>query len=59
MTGQEHAIPHPPRNTRSTLVAALLGVFVLAGCETTSAVFDGIGGVFMGAGHDVRRVSGR
>ncbi|MGP9789772.1 hypothetical protein [Roseinatronobacter sp. NSM] len=56
MTGHVHRIFHTPR---SALAAALLGVVLLAGCETTSAVFDGIGGVFMGAGHDVRRVSGR
>lgn len=44
---------------KSTILALVLGAFVLTGCETTSAVFDGIGGVFMGAGHDVRRIGGR
>lgn len=45
------------RQQRSALIGALLGVMMLTACETTSAVFDGIGGVFMGAGQDVRSLS--
>jgi predicted small secreted protein len=45
--------------TRMTVLAALLGAMVLSGCNTVSALFDGVGGVFMGAGQDVRSVSGR
>jgi predicted small secreted protein len=44
---------------RATVLAALLGVMVLGGCNTVSAMFDGVGGVFMGAGQDVRSVGGR
>lgn len=43
---------------KSALIGALLGAIMLSGCETTSAVFDGVGGVFMGAGQDVRRIGG-
>ncbi len=42
---------------KAALIGALLGGMVLTGCETTSAVFDGVGGVFMGAGQDVRRLA--
>ncbi|MGL4414674.1 hypothetical protein [Roseinatronobacter monicus] len=35
----------------------ILGVFLLSGCETTSAALDGVGGVFIGAGQDVRSVA--
>ena len=45
--------------TKAAVFAALLGVMGLAGCETTSAIFDGVGGVFMGAGQDIRSLSGR
>lgn len=41
---------------RSALIGAMMGVLVVSGCETTSAVFEGVGGVFMGAGQDVRRI---
>ena len=44
---------------RIAMIAAIVGVMALGGCETTSAVFDGIGGVFMGAGQDVRSLTGR
>lgn len=37
-----------------TLVASLL-----AGCETTSAALDGVGGVFSGASQDVRSLNRR
>jgi hypothetical protein len=43
---------------RTHLFAALLGLWALAGCETTSAALDGVGGVFIGAGQDIRRVGG-
>jgi len=41
---------------RSTL-ALLLAVTLLAGCETTSAALDGVGGVFIGASDDVRSLA--
>ncbi|MDD7969549.1 hypothetical protein [Roseinatronobacter alkalisoli] len=44
---------------KTALIGALMGAIMLTGCETTSAALDGVGGVFMGAGQDVRRVSGR
>jgi predicted small secreted protein len=44
---------------KKTVIAALLGLMVLAGCETTAAAVEGVGGVFNGAGQDIRRVSGR
>ncbi len=45
---------------RFSLWAALVSVTMLAGgCATTSAVVDGVGGVFIGAGEDIRSVSGR
>lgn len=44
---------------KQRLVAALLGLLVLAGCETAASAFEGVGGVFEGAGQDIRRVGGR
>jgi predicted small secreted protein len=44
---------------KSPLCAMALSVLVLAGCETTSAALDGVGGVFVGAGNDVRSLGGR
>jgi hypothetical protein len=44
---------------KQTVIAALLGLLFLAGCETSAAAFEGVGGVFAGAGQDIRRVSGR
>jgi hypothetical protein len=44
---------------KSPLCAVALSVLALTGCETTSAVFDGVGGVFIGAGNDVRSIGGR
>ncbi len=43
--------------TRTPLIAAFLGAMALAGCQTTSAALDGVGGVFIGAGQDVQSVS--
>jgi predicted small secreted protein len=43
--------------TKSSLLAALLGVTLLSGCQTASAALDGVGGVFIGAGQDVRSVA--
>ena len=37
----------------------ILGALLLSGCETTSAALDGVGGVFVGAGQDVRRLGPR
>ena len=37
-------------------VTLMLATLALGGCETTSAALDGVGGVFMGAGQDVRRI---
>ena len=44
---------------RTTALGMILGVFLLSGCETTSAALDGVGGVFVGAGQDVRRLGPR
>lgn len=41
---------------RSSLLTAILGALLLSGCATTSAVMDGVGGVFIGAGQDIRSV---
>ena len=45
--------------TRATpyFLAAMLASATLAGCETTSAALDGVGGVFLGAGQDVRSLA--
>ena len=59
MIGHEQAVPPTKRSKHPALMAAVLGAILLSGCETTSAVFDGVGGVFMGAGHDVRRLGNR
>lgn len=45
--------------TKTTFLAALLGVLALSGCATTSAALDGVGGVFIGAGQDIRSVGPR
>ncbi len=37
-------------------VAVMLATVALTACETTSAALDGVGGVFVGAGQDVRRL---
>ncbi|MBB4206696.1 hypothetical protein [Roseinatronobacter bogoriensis] len=42
---------------KTPLLGMILGVFLIAGCETTSAALDGVGGVFVGAGQDVRSLS--
>lgn len=42
---------------KPTALAVSLSVFLLGGCETTSAALDGVGGVFVGAGQDVRRLA--
>lgn len=39
--------------------AALCAAVLLAGCETTSAALDGVGGVFAGASDDVRSLNRR
>ncbi|WFE75591.1 hypothetical protein [Roseinatronobacter sp. S2] len=59
MIGQEQAVSPAKRSKHPALMAVVLGAVLLTGCETTSAVFDGVGGVFMGAGHDVRRLGNR
>lgn len=45
--------------TRATpyILAVVLASIALAGCETTSAALDGVGGVFLGAGQDVRSLA--
>ncbi|WP_255618384.1 hypothetical protein [Roseibaca sp. Y0-43] len=40
-------------------LAVMLATCLLAGCETTSAALDGVGGVFMGASDDVRSLGRR
>ncbi|MCC5965673.1 MAG: hypothetical protein JJU24_06005 [Natronohydrobacter sp.] len=40
-------------------LALILAASLLAGCETTSAALDGVGGVFAGAGQDVRSLNRR
>lgn len=40
----------------STSLALLVSAVILSGCATTSAALDGVGGVFVGAGEDVRRL---
>ena len=45
--------------TRRTALVLLFTVSVLAACETTSAALDGVGGVFSGAGDDVRSLNRR
>ncbi|PZX42118.1 hypothetical protein LY56_02107 [Roseinatronobacter thiooxidans] len=44
---------------KSSVFGMILGAFLLTGCETTSAALDGVGGVFVGAGQDVRRLGPR
>ncbi|WP_175546835.1 hypothetical protein [Natronohydrobacter thiooxidans] len=44
--------------TRLPLVL-ILAASLLAACETTSAALDGVGGVFVGAGQDVRSLNRR
>ncbi|MBN2759829.1 MAG: hypothetical protein JXQ79_04960 [Rhodobacteraceae bacterium] len=39
------------------IFALLLATSLLAGCETTSAALDGVGGVFIGASDDVRSLA--
>ena len=41
------------------LLGIFLFVFLISGCETTSAALDGVGGVFVGAGQDVRSLGRR
>jgi predicted small secreted protein len=43
--------------TKLSLILVFMGTMALAGCSTTSAVFDGVGGVFMGAGEDIRSLA--
>lgn len=43
--------PPPP------VLALTFATLLIAGCETTSAALDGVGGVFIGAGQDVRRLA--
>ena len=38
-------------------VTLVLATLALGGCETTSAALDGVGGVFVGAGQDVRSLA--
>ena len=45
------------RFARPYILSLSFAVLVLAGCETTSAALDGVGGVFVGAGQDVRRLA--
>ena len=44
--------------SRATLIV-ILAIPLLAGCETTSAALDGVGGVFSGASQDVRSLNRR
>jgi predicted small secreted protein len=44
---------------KTSALGVILGVFLLSGCETTSAALDGVGGVFVGAGQDVRSLGRR
>ncbi len=41
----------------SLSVTLIFAGLLLGACETTSAALDGVGGVFVGAGEDVRRLS--
>ncbi|MCL1627783.1 MULTISPECIES: hypothetical protein [Roseinatronobacter] len=45
--------------TRYCAYALIFATSLLAGCETTSAALDGVGGVFMGASEDVRSIGRR
>lgn len=45
--------------TLRPLYAFLVTAGLLAGCSTTSAALDGVGGVFTGAGQDVRSLNRR
>ena len=45
------------RFARPYILLAALTAFMLAGCATTSAALEGVGGVFTGAGEDVRRLA--
>ena len=45
--------------TRATpyMLLMMLAATTLSACETTSAALDGVGGVFLGAGQDVRSLA--
>ena len=42
---------------RLYFLGALMALMTLAGCATSSAVVDGIGGVFVGVGEDIRSIA--
>ncbi|MFN4058931.1 MAG: hypothetical protein ACK4HW_12245 [Roseinatronobacter sp.] len=42
---------------RVFVLSAALVILTLAGCATSSAVVDGVGGLFIGAGEDIRSIA--
>lgn len=38
-------------------LGAIIAVMSLAGCATSSAVVDGVGGLFVGVGEDIRSIA--